>query len=206
MYCVPQVWKSTELIVTDHALIKERSLTLKRKKSSIMFDGPALGWIWSLSGAHWQITAGCHTELLRDLWHHWLLWGNNSFVLSVVRVERCQSVPWGPWGQGGVISDSFFGTLLPVVWLKLRQWMCCFCLHTLTLNIQASQPIHFVPSFSSSCWNERKLKTCYLHMSPQAQPCCSHCTCSRVTDMWLAFLMKTPPYTWKLLTPAGLQC
>lgn len=39
MYCVPQGWKSTKLNVTDHALLKERSLTLKRKALS-MFDSP----------------------------------------------------------------------------------------------------------------------------------------------------------------------
>lgn len=39
MSCAPQGWKSTKLNVTDHALIKKRSLTLERKALS-MFDSP----------------------------------------------------------------------------------------------------------------------------------------------------------------------
>lgn len=70
--CVPQGWKSTKLNVTDHALVKERSLTLKRKALSV-FDSPTLSHAGidmlpvrsSLAEHSWLVS-----ELLRDLWHH----------------------------------------------------------------------------------------------------------------------------------------
>lgn len=112
MYCVPQGWKPTKLNVTDHALIKEGSLTLKRKALS-MFDSPTL--------SHTGINVVPVRSSLAE--HSWLSHRASERPLTpLTSLEQQQPYPvydksgevpvytLGSLGWGGVISDSFFGT------------------------------------------------------------------------------------------------
>lgn len=106
-----------------------------------------LGLIWSLSGA------GYHTELLRDLGHHWLLWSKTSFILCVLRVGGA-SVYLGVLGmRWDYIPQLLWHSLLPAVWPELRQRVCC------------CSSGNWAPNFELSIW------TC-VYPSIPAHPLC----------------------------------
>lgn len=212
MYCVPQGRKSTKLSVTDHALLKERSLTLKRKALS-MFDSPAP----SHTGINLvPVRSWLSHRASERPWTPLTSLEQNQLYPLCAKSGRCQCVPRCPGDEvglyptaplaqpaaSGVARAETASVLLQLRELGSKLW---------TQYLNMCVPKHPSPSTLSFCSTPAVgIKGNWKHIEfTGTHHYLPHCTvgsallltlhvqpCDRY--VWLSFLMKTSPYTKKL--------